>query len=354
MNKLAVVLAFAFATSVVQAQPAATTPPPTPTPTGPAPTGLVVGSGNFYSPIVANLEDAIAFYRAVGFEFQGEPANADANLPLRQMFGLPDAKLRSQIGRAPGIPGGVEIIEISGAGGKRLNLKVQDPGTVLMQVVVRDLDAAFARLKAVKAPVATRSGDVAAIVENGLRSVLVQDPAGHFIRLVQPANAGANQTATGDIRGIRVRHTVENLDRALALYRDALGLQAGRAPSAEYSTSASIVDSFGLPEGTQWRLGLLTVPTSGLTLELIEFKGAKRGPPPNLADPGATRIQLRVADIDAAAAAIVKAGGTFISTGGKPLDLPAGNGTLKVGVVRDPDGFFLVLINAPPAPPAAR
>src|SRR5688572_32397096 len=110
MSKLAVVLAFALATGVVQAQPA-TTPP-----AGPAPTGLVVGSGNFYSPIVANLEEAVAFYRGVGFEFQGEPANADANLPLRQMFGLPDAKLRYQIGRAPGLPGGVEIIEISGAG----------------------------------------------------------------------------------------------------------------------------------------------------------------------------------------------------------------------------------------------
>ena len=71
------------------------------------------------TPIPQNLEDAVAFYRAVGFEFQGEPANADANLPLRQMFGLPDAKLRYQIGRAPGIPGGVEIIEISGAGGQR-------------------------------------------------------------------------------------------------------------------------------------------------------------------------------------------------------------------------------------------
>ena len=344
MNKLLMVAALVYAAGVVHAQPAATAP------TGPAPTGLVVGSGNFYSPIVANLEDAIAFYRAVGFEFQGEPANADANLPLRQMFGLPDAKLRYQIGRAAGLPGGVEIIEVSGAGGKRLNLKVQDPGDVLLQVVVRDLDAAIARLEAVKAPVATRSGGVAAIPENGLRSILVQDPAGHFIRLVQPANAGgAAQSAAGEIRGIRVRHTVENLDRALALYRDALGLQAGRAPSADYSTNAAIVDSFGLPEGTQWRLAQLTVPTSGVALELIEFKGAQRPRPPNIADPGATRIQLRVSDIDAAAAAIVKAGGTFISTGGKPLDLPAGNGTLKVGVVRDPDGFFIVLINAPPA-----
>ena len=39
---------------VAHAQPV---PAPTPTPpAGPAPTGLVVGSGNFYSPIVANLE----------------------------------------------------------------------------------------------------------------------------------------------------------------------------------------------------------------------------------------------------------------------------------------------------------
>ena len=345
MNKLAVVAVFALATGVIHAQPA-TSPP-----TGPAPTGLVVGSGNFYSPIVANLEDAIAFYRGVGFEFMGEPANADANLPLRQMFGLPDAKLRYQIGRAPGIPGGVEIIEISGAGGQRLNLKVQDPGTVLLQVVVRDLDATFARLKATKAPVVSRGGTIVTVPgDNGLRAVLVQDPAGHFIRLVQPANAAATQPGTGDIRAIRVRHTVENLDRAVALYRDALGLQESRAAPATYSSSPPIADSFGVPQDTQWRLAQLTVPTSGIPLELIEFKGARRPPqPPDLADPGATRIQLRVSDIDAAAAALIKAGGAFISTGGKPLDLPAGNGTLKVGVVRDPDGYFIVLINAPPA-----
>jgi catechol 2,3-dioxygenase-like lactoylglutathione lyase family enzyme len=344
MNKLAIVFGFAFAASLAQAQPAATTP------TGPAPTGLVVGSGNFYSPIVANLEDAVAFYRAVGFEFQGEPANADANLPLRQMFGLPDARLRYQIGRAPGLPGGVEIIEISAGGGQRLDLELQDPGAVMLQVVVRDLDATFARLTAIKAPVVSRGGSVVAIPDNGLRAVVVQDPAGHFIRLVQPANAAATQPGTGDIRAVRVRHTVENLDRAVALYRDALGLQESRAARAEYSGSAPIADSMGLPQDTQWRLALLTVPTSGVPLELIEFKGARRPAQPiDLADPGATRIQLRVADIDAAAAALVKAGGTFISTGGKPLDLPAGNGTLKVGVVRDPDGYFLVLINAPPA-----
>jgi catechol 2,3-dioxygenase-like lactoylglutathione lyase family enzyme len=343
MNRLAAIAAFAFAAGFAHAQSAPSTP------SGPAPTGLVVGSGNFYSPIVANLEEAIRFYRdGIGFEFQGEPANADANLPLRRMFGLPDAKLRYQIGRAPGLPGGVEIIEISGAGGQRLGFKMQDPGAVMLQVVVRDIDATFARLKTIGAPVVTRGGNPVAIPDNGLRAVVVQDPAGHFIRLVQPANAAATQPGTGDIRAVRVRHTVENLDRAVALYRDALSLQESRAVPAGYSTSAPIADSMGLPQDTQWRLAQLTVPASGIPVELIEFKGARRPAPPDIADPGATRIQLRVANIDAAVAALVQAGGTFISTGGKPLDLPAGNRSIKVGVVRDADGWFIVLIDSPP------
>mgnify|MGYP003351504492 CR=1 FL=1 len=65
-------------------------------------------------------------------------------------------------------------------------------------------------------------------------------------------------------------------------------------------------------------------------------------------------------DVDAVAA-LTKAGGTFVSTGGKPLDLPTANATLKVGIVRDPDGLFLVLIQSPPpamstrlAPPKAK
>ena len=53
----------------------------------------------------------------LGFQFQGEPANADSNPQLRAMFGLPDARLRYQIGRAPGIPG---VPAAPGAGGGRL------------------------------------------------------------------------------------------------------------------------------------------------------------------------------------------------------------------------------------------
>jgi catechol 2,3-dioxygenase-like lactoylglutathione lyase family enzyme len=336
---------------VAHAQPAAQSPAAN-APPGPAPTGLVVGSGNFYSPIVANLEEAVAFYRdGIGFEVRGEPTNADANPQLMKMFGLQDARLRQQIGRALPTPGGVEIVELSGASGERVERGIQDPGTVMLLVSVRDIDATLARLKRLGAPVITSGGAPMALNNAGFRGVLVQDPAGHFVEILQtarprPAAPGEN----ANIVDVRVRHTVENLERSIQLYRGALGLQ-GPADAPPYTTDSNVARVLGLPQGTQWRYTTLTVPTSGLLLELIEFKGSRRpAAPARVHDPGSTRMQLRVSDIDAAVAALVQAGGTFMSTGGQPLDLPAGNGILKVGIVRDPDGLFVVLIQAPPAP----
>jgi hypothetical protein len=96
-----------------------------------------------------------------------------------------------------------------------------------------------------------------------------------------------------------------------------------------------------------WRYATLVVPTSGIEIELMEFKGARLLEPADIADPGATWMQLRVADVDAAVAGVAVAGGTLITTGGRALDLPSGNTTRKVGVVRDPDGLFLVLVETP-------
>jgi hypothetical protein len=155
----------------------------------------------------------------------------------------------------------------------------------------------------------------------------------------------APPAATGLVVG-----SVADLDAALALYPDAL--LGGSSPvevTPPYTTSPPVTEVLALPRGTHWRYSTLTVPTSRLAIELIEFQGNHRPRPFNIADPGATRIQLRVADIDAAAAALIDAGGTFVSTGGRPVALPAGEGTLKAGIVRDPDGLFVVLIDSPPA-----
>jgi catechol 2,3-dioxygenase-like lactoylglutathione lyase family enzyme len=268
-----------------------------------------------------------------------------------KMFGLPDARLVQNIGRAAPIPGGVEMVEISRSDGERVERAIDAPGTVMLSVSVRDLDATLARLERLGAPVITSGGAPVSLNNAAFRGVLAKDPAGHFVELVQTSSA--QPEAAGDnanIVGVRVRHTVANLERATRLYQGALGLQ-GAAEAPPYTTDSNVIRMLGLAQGTQWRYTTLTVPTSGLLLELIEFKGASRpAKPARIQDPGSTRIQLRVADIDAAVAALTQAGGTFMSTGGTPLDLPAGNATVKVGIVRDPDGLFIVLIQAPPAP----
>jgi catechol 2,3-dioxygenase-like lactoylglutathione lyase family enzyme len=344
---LVVVAALAASFAQAQPEPARAAPP--------APTGLVVGSGNFFSPIVADLDAAVAFYRAIGFEVDAEPANADANPQLRALFGLPDARLRFQIGRAPPLEGGVEIVEVTAADGRPVERRIEDPGTVMLEVFVRDVDATLARVKALGAPVITRGGEPVAVTAPDLRIVVVQDPAGHFVQLGQRRIIRVPGTA--NVFNVRVRHTVQDLESALALYRDALGLQGinrlkGSRRVPPYTAYEPVQKALGLGPDMIYRYAELVVPGSGLVLELIEFKDmrrrAERARPQ---DPSSTRIQLRVADVDAAAAAVVQAGGTFVSTGGRPLYLAAGDSTLKAGIVRDPDDLFLVLIQAPPAVP---
>lgn len=309
-----------------------------------SPTGLVVGSGNYFSPIVGDLDAAAAFYRGLGFEIQGEPATADANPQLRALFGLPDARLRWLIGRALPIAGGVEIVEVSRANGQPVMRRVQDPGAVTLVATVRDLETTLARVRALGAPIVTRGG--APVTLSVGRMVVVQDPAGHFVEIVQPNPLPPTQAAAAtNVIGVRLRVTVNDVAASVRLYRDALGFR-DVGPIGEYRNEPVVLDALGL-SGGQYRVATLEVPNSGLQFTFIDFRGIDRQTrSARIADPGSTRTQLRVANVDAAAAALVKAGGAFVSTGGRPLDLPGGRAVLKAGIVRDPDNLFLVLIEA--------
>ena len=109
MRTLRVLLVVLLHPMAIGAQDRAPEPPP------PAATGLVVGSENLFSPIVASLERALAFYRdGVGLQAASAPSNPDMDAPLRQLFGLPDAHLRWVVARPPAMPSGIEIIEIRG------------------------------------------------------------------------------------------------------------------------------------------------------------------------------------------------------------------------------------------------
>jgi catechol 2,3-dioxygenase-like lactoylglutathione lyase family enzyme len=301
--------------------------------------GLVVGAGNFFSPIVSNLDQGIAFYRdGLGLEVTGQPSNADDNAPLRDMFGLPKAKLRWTIARPAGLRNGIEIIEITQAGGRALNRRIQDPGAMTL-VRPLELDPALTRLKQLGATVVSTGGTP--VTAGDVQMVLVREPDGHFIELF----SAARSAGPGDAR---VRLTVSSLDRTVALYRDALGLRGNVGPAA---SDPAFMRMLGVSSGTV-RMASFEVPASPVMIEFMEFSGIdRRTVDGSIQDPGSTRIQLQVRDLDAAIQAVVRAGGAVISTGGKPVELPAGRGAaIRAAMVRDPDNLFLVLIQTRPQP----
>jgi catechol 2,3-dioxygenase-like lactoylglutathione lyase family enzyme len=308
---------------------------------------LVVGSGNYFSPIVSDLDGALAFYRdGLGLEVQGPPGDAAANPALRAMFGLPDARIRWAIARTPAAPGGVELVEIAAAGGRSLERRLQDPGANCLVVTVRDLDATLARLRRLGAPVVTVGGEPVTIGQ-GTRIVVVRDPDGNFVELSQPAEPPSTAAAGTNVLGVRLRLAVPDVEAAARLYQGVLGLEP-RAPIGAYGDHAAVLRALGLERG-KYRVAQQNVPGSGLMYDFVDFVDLdRRTVPGRIQDFGSTRVQLRVRDLDAAIAAFERFGGEVISTGGGPVALPAGNATLRVAIVRDPNSLFVVMIEAPP------
>jgi predicted enzyme related to lactoylglutathione lyase/catechol 2,3-dioxygenase-like lactoylglutathione lyase family enzyme len=293
---------------------------------------LVVGSGNFFSPIVANLERAIAFYHdGLGFDVMGAPSTAADNAPIRNMFGLPDAQLRWTVARPAGSRQGVEIVEITAAGGRPLARRVIDPGAMtLVMSTTEPLNTIVTRA------LAHGGTRISVPRENpGSSIAVIKDPDDHFVQVVA-AGTGATPLPP------RIRLTVQNLGRALSLYRDALGLHAAASATPDERVTAAL----GLTRKTQVEAAALEVPGSTLTIEFIRVGGGTRSNA-RLQDPGSTRLQLQVRDLDAAIQAVVRAGGRVVSSGGMPVELPAGRGTpLRAAIVQDPDNLFLVLIQS--------
>ena len=321
----------------------------------PQPTGLIVGSGNFFSPIVSDLDKAIAFYRdGLKLDVQGQPANADQNPALRNMFGLPDARLRWSIARSAEMRTGVEIVEIRQSGGRAVERRMQDGGAVTLILFVRDINAILARMKPLGATVVSAgAGPIELPGRPGVgRAVMLKDPDGHFVEMFQPASSGeAPSPNAPDVTAVRVRLTVDDASQAMRLYQQ-LGLPG--TLDSSFTSNPTVMRMFGLPAEAQYRVANMTVPASGLILEFIEFKGVdRRAVRSNIQDPGSTRIQLQVRDIEAAITQLKAAGGSVISTGGATVDLPGRGGAVtKTSIVRDPNNLFLVLLQtAPPRNP---
>src|ERR1700728_3226350 len=166
-----------------------------------------------------------------------------------------------------------------------------------------------------------------------------------FVALAQTESADQTKPQTKSLS--HAIHAVEDLDTTLAFYRDVFGLngtpQDFPNPAVPLLTNAP---------GVTLRLSMMRLP-GAMLFELTHFKGLERKPArAAYTDPGAASIVLYVRDLDGAVANAKNANAPIVTTGGAPIEIATAKGKARSIVLRDPDGFFVQVVEETPAPGA--
>jgi catechol 2,3-dioxygenase-like lactoylglutathione lyase family enzyme len=149
------------------------------------------------------------------------------------------------------------------------------------------------------------------------------------------------QTSGRILRPNAVLHSVADLDRSVAFYREAVGLTMEPSPGLPTGVSPSIGAAFGAP-GATVRAATLSIPGSDVRLTLVQFSGVAVSPiRQRLQDPGSVKLIVRVRNIDAAFERVRDRVAGVYTEGGAPIK-PEGPAAVNTAVImRDPDGYPL-------------
>jgi catechol 2,3-dioxygenase-like lactoylglutathione lyase family enzyme len=309
--------------------------------TGPA----VLGIGS-YSPIVADLERSLRFYSMVGFDIPVPPRPGPRLYTLNQgllhMLGTPDGKERHVGAKIPGVNMAAEIVELQNVARTPTRLRFQDPGTVTLAILVRQVDPLLETLKGAGTRILTPGGAPVTMAD-GSRSVLVDDPDGRPIVISQPNPLPQiSALPEGNVIGARVIWVINDTDKTAHAYRDVLGgFQVDSEPG--FVADKGMQALTGLKDA-QVRRSSLRAPSSPVAFELLEFKGVDRRPlHTQLQDPGSTRMQVRVRGLDAIVEKMKGLGSHIVAKEGTRVAVMP---NFWVAVMPDPDNLFLTLIEA--------
>lgn len=232
-----------------------------------------------------------------------------------------------------GVPGGalsIAFVAPTAADRRAVTRGLQDPGAARIILTVRDLDAALIQARFSGATVLSE-GDAAVplVDEPGVsRAVLIKDPDGFFVQIMQGAGAPPPGSPAGNVIGLTAGLTVDDMDRTMRVFRDALGFDLRRDPEDNDDARLAMMGVFT----AFYRRVIATVPGTALAIELIEVHGlSRRLITARPQDPGTAMLGLTVADIGRAASALTAANATVIAADSVPA------------IVATPDRFFLAL-----------
>jgi catechol 2,3-dioxygenase-like lactoylglutathione lyase family enzyme len=133
---------------------------------------------------VNDSEQSVKFYKeTLGLEMP-LGASFNDNQVMANTAGAPGASFRQSRATIPGSSTAFTLIEFKNVPRTPLTGRVQDPGTAILQLRVRNVDARVKKMKAAGVPVVTTGGE-AVEIRPGLKIAIVRDPNNLMLELMQ-------------------------------------------------------------------------------------------------------------------------------------------------------------------------
>jgi catechol 2,3-dioxygenase-like lactoylglutathione lyase family enzyme len=295
---------------------------------------------------VESLDRSVAFFTGIlGFErvSQTELAGRPYEL-LHGVFGARMRVARLRLGDEQ-----VELTEYLAPRGRvyPADTRGNDRWFQHIAVIVSDIDAAYARLRA--HGVAHASTGPQRLPDSnpnagGIAAYYFRDPDGHFLEILAfPPGKGLAQWQRKDALFLGIDHTaivVAATDAALAFYRDALGLQVVGGSENHGEEQEHLNNVFG----ARLRITTLRAP-KGPGIELLEYLAPRDGRPTPL-DLKANDLahwQTTVAAGNIGALLANQHGGGLVSPSIVPVDAPELRFARGL-MIRDPDGHAVRVV----------
>jgi catechol 2,3-dioxygenase-like lactoylglutathione lyase family enzyme len=150
-----------------------------------APPGRVV-AGTAFEATARDSAQTVKFYNELlGFNLM-LGASFNDNKDMASTAGAPGASFKQSRGQIPGTAVPFTLIEFKNIQRKELAGRTQDPGTTVLQLIVRDVTALTAKLKAAGVPIVT-TGGAPVQVTPALKIAIVRDPNNMLLELAERA-----------------------------------------------------------------------------------------------------------------------------------------------------------------------
>lgn len=131
---------------------------------------------------IADTDQTVKFYRDL-LGFQVRPGDSfNGNKLMAETAGVPGGEWRQSHATIPGSTVGVTLIEFRNIDRKPIHSRVPDPGTSLIQLRVRDVDALVKKLKAGGGTVVAPDGEPVSM--GPVKIAVVRDPNNLYLELI--------------------------------------------------------------------------------------------------------------------------------------------------------------------------